>query len=401
MLVLVYPMQMRAAEHGARSKNLAPLARDASRRLYAYVLAAPRPALSQDEADTGGASEAHSYRDTIHERQLVGEKGNLIAGLLIALMLAGILALEGATLLSEPARWGELLLYLVTVRYGLAALKRLVATMNQVNRQYLAVRTYYEFVSDVDSATAEGAPSPAERPQLTVRPLDGESGPLMLGAGGDVIALIHAGQIDRFTVMLFQDIERRAAAPGPPPKALTYWSAGRFDMVGRTVRQCFGFPSDYTEDHLRSDIVAVLGDERAADPWLPPLDQVLTKEDEALLRQRGSGAMRVMAAMCSDADVVLLSADDVAKSAESALRSAFATRILVVVYDDGIRRIGRLGEIAVLVSDGRRLLGWAPPQWARAHRLEIKRLAGIRSKPDAREEEHAPQEEKEEAGEDR
>lgn len=381
MLLLVYRTHLRAAEHGARSRTLAPLARSADRRLWSLTLNAPGPAMpEQPGGEADRTSEADAYRGAIRARQLAGERGNLVAGLLVSIVLAAILGLEGATLLSEPTRWGELLLYLVTLRYGLAALKRLVAILNQFNRQYPRLRPYYEFVADAERTQTAPTAEAGGLPLLSLRALDGVSERLALGANGRILALLHPEPLDRFTKLLFHDLERRQDPDAAKSRFSEYWSAARLRCAGLTPRQCFGFAPDYSTDDLRADVARLAGDPNG-ETWLPELDRVIAEDDKARLNRRTSSLLRVIAAIRSHAGVILLSSRDLPylhnRNAEAA-GAALAGRTAIIAYDRLTPRIGRFGETALLVSNGRRLLGWAPMEWVRARPEELSRLTGLK-----------------------
>lgn len=381
MLALIYPTHLRAAEHGARSLSLAPLARSSDRRLRDYAMRAPDPVPPEQlVGEAERIADAEAYRAAMRARQTAGESGNLVAGVIIAIVLAAILGLEGATLLSEPARWGELLLYLVTLRYGLAALKRLVATLNQFNRHYPRLRKYHGFVVDAVRAGAPPTAGIANPPDLRLRALDGASEPLVLGTGGSVFALLHPELVDRFTKTLFYDLQRRQGGADAQPTASGYWTAGRLRCTGLTPRQCFGFAPDYSSEQLRADVIGIVGEVPEDEVWPPDLDRVITAEQYTRIKSRRSGLLRAIAALRSRARVVVVSSRDIPDI--EALRSAgldslLSGRTTIIAYRRLNPRIGQFGETALLASDGRRLLGWAPLDWLQTRPDDLTRLTGL------------------------
>lgn len=388
MLAFIYPKHLQAAEHGVKSRTLAPLARNSDRRLQSYAMSAPNPAPPEQLAGQADRiSDADGYRAAMRARQSAGEGGNLVAGLVVAIVLAAILGLEGATLLSEPTRWGELLLYLVTLRYGLAALRRLVAILNQFNRQYPRLRQYFEFAADAVRAQSP-PPAPSGRPpRLRLRALDGTSARLNLGTEGSILALLHPAPLNRFTKMLLYDLERRQGGTAGESRASEYWSVGRLRCTGLTLRQCFGFPPDYSADRLRAEIVRLSGDAPDGEFGPPELDRVITPEPSSRMKKSRSGLLRVIAALHSRAAVILVSSHDMPDIEDvrsAGLGSLLDGRTTIIVYGRLHARIGRFGETALLVSDGRRLLGWAPIKWIETRPEELSRLTGLKARSSKR-----------------
>ena len=89
------------------------------------------------------------------------ETGSFLHGLLLSAMMAGLIIFLGVRIVMRGGGWGQLLIFLVALRFFTASLRQLIGISNALSRFSPQVKRFFQFMAGDGLAAAGEAPPPA------------------------------------------------------------------------------------------------------------------------------------------------------------------------------------------------------------------------------------------------
>lgn len=96
------------------------------------------------------------------------ETGSFLHGLLLSAMMAGLIIFLGVRIVMRGEGWGQLLVFLVALRFFTASLRQLIGISNALSRFSPQVKRFFQFMAGEDLSIEESAtPKPAPPPGVS------------------------------------------------------------------------------------------------------------------------------------------------------------------------------------------------------------------------------------------
>ena len=383
-LLYQYRVSKEAAGHSIRFEKLAPAAGREYKGLIEHFKQQSTPDESRGQVELAFArGPVKKQLDAYEGRLRAVEKSRLVSGLFMALVLGLIMLIMGASIIREGAGWGRLLIYVVALRFAMTNLQNSFAIMTSVNRFYPQVHRYFLFVQSLrhDDQTEYPVPEQYEL-QVGKCPIVGSEDRLVVGRGGR-LAFVTPLKLNRYTLavvtkgMLGEDEQTFKGALYSMRFATTGHSS-----PGMSLRRALGLNAKAQWDDLKS----WFPDEEL---WQLAREKLPESEDKEIspktwdtVEPKIKFALSLISALNSDCrwaliDAKALSLLDVeyAKFYLDLLRE----KIVVLVFNENLFRIGAYGEDAVAVVGEEALLGLGSPAWFLTVRGEVEETLGLSS----------------------
>lgn len=358
-----YPANHRAAQ---ASRNWERSRGDALRRvvdMFTALRRAPTPIENDGPVLNGLYTDpaVHDYIYGFSDRSHAAEQAALVSRIGSHLVLCGAILLLGLDIVEGERSWAAVAAYVAVVRFTLADFVQVSTLANGFTRFHAQFTLYRRFTGD--AANAVGAPArPSGPPTLRIADLVG-GGMGWQPAAGTIAALltppnpmpsvpnmVHDATDD---AVLLARIDRTLLDDFVPLRSLLALSDDVDDLDISRSLAAFG-PGDVTI--------------RPPEPgWLDRPASLGWRQELPLARL---AALQAIAARKRGATVVAMDLqlfEDLGPSWRVAAAPHLANAVLLLLYqpsdvtgnlDMHLARLGRLGETAVLVADGRQLIGW-------------------------------------------
>jgi hypothetical protein len=319
-----------------------------------------------------------SYFNAYISRLRVVADSELIGNVFLGLALAIIMVVLGAGVIQRGQGWGELVVYLVALRYALVTFRGGVRTITSFNRFYPQVRRYFDFIRW--SAETVEAPSPLPE---TVRlrcpdpKIDGSLRKFIV-APNSRVALCAPIDLNRYTVpFILRCMVGNDAGLVRSIVANAAWATSSFRFAPGPIRQSAMF-SDPEFAQTLNMLISTHGLEKKLADQLP---KGLDTEMPELGRDGINPVIKFLFGLIplvkSDAQWVFLDGNDISMMDEGLRDDVLArllNRVVVILYNEDLSGAGKCGEQVVAVHDAAEQVGLGPASWFQANQDTIQRL---------------------------
>ena len=308
-----------------------------------------------------------NYIEGFNDRSICSEEAALVSRIGSHLVFCGAILLLGMDIVQGERSWAAVAAYVAVVRFTLADFVQVSTLANGFTRFHAQFTLYRRFIGD--AARAEDDPPEAgdAAPVLRIRNLvDGKS--RWRPHRGTIAALLTPPiPVPSIPMMVFD------AADGAEGRlTLARIDRGLLDDQA-PLRALLGLAADVDEVEIAA----------ALDAFEPEADAPSTQEPGWLDRPATIGwrrelspgrlaGLQAIAAARRRAAVVAMDLaffDELGPAWRAAAGEELAGSVLILIYqptdavgnlDMHFIRLGRLGESAVLLADGKRIVGWGP-----------------------------------------
>jgi ABC-type multidrug transport system fused ATPase/permease subunit len=307
------------------------------------------------------------HQQAVYARLAVAERAGLSINLLVAAGLAGTVAVAPGVIAEPTWSWSALALYLVALRYFLTNLAAVSRVFTATLRHYPALSRYWRFVRDAEQAVQAGSATAGNNTgtlEFKLVSLQGDGESLRLSIPGEAL-LVHPGPPDRGVIAILLAGEK--SIPGVSV-AGAWFNAGLTRCDG-TLRQCLGLPESLSDEQFPVGQVGLLGSAIGHRLRSCRLDGSMKEFRSMGLDAEALATLEVLGAYWSQDPVVLLDGVDMrcAGVGPDPVATLLKDRLVLTLFGPGSRLPDGADRTPVLLSDGRRLVGWCRRAWLRDH----------------------------------
>ncbi|HMR30435.1 MAG TPA: hypothetical protein PKA13_16185 [Geminicoccaceae bacterium] len=307
-----------------------------------------------------------NYIEGFNDRSICSEQAALVSRIGSHIVFCGAILLLGMDIVQGERSWAAVAAYVGVVRFTLADFVQVSTLANGFTRFHAQFTLYRRFIGDAAHAMDDPLETGGDAaPVLRVRNLvDGKS--RWRPRRGSIAALLTPPlPVPSIPMMVFD------AADGVEGR-LTLARIDRGLIDDHTpLRALLGLSADVDEAEIARALAAFEpADDR--EPEAGWLDQESTAGWRQELTPARLAGLQAIAAARRGATVVAMDLaffDELGPTWRAAAGEELAGAVLILVYqptdvvgnlDMHFIRLGRLGEAAVLVGDGKQLVGWGP-----------------------------------------
>lgn len=218
-------------------------------------------------SDRSGA--IRSQFNAFEGRVRATEQSRLISGLFTAIMVGLLLFILGQRIITSGIGWGELLVYLVALRFAMISLQLVFGQLTTVNRFYPQIQRYGRFVCTYPVALPEKLPTVVLPVTLNIGDslnIGGES--KLIISPGERVAILVSFVINKYNyAYLIRQVAEAANFSIDQAQENTLFISSNHSLVGYTLRQIFSLKkkdefskidlSDAYLDKLRANIIGL------------------------------------------------------------------------------------------------------------------------------------------------
>ena len=192
-------------------------------------------------SDRSGA--IRSQFNAFEGRVRATEQSRLVSGLFSAIMVGLLMFILGQKIITSGIGWGELLIYLVALRFAMTSLQLVFGQLTTVNRFYPQIQRYGLFVSNYPVALPNNNQDLALPVTLNIGdPLNIGSDQKLTISSGERIAALVPFTINKYNYAhLIRQIAEVTNSPVNQFLANTLFLSSNHSLVGYTLRQVFSF----------------------------------------------------------------------------------------------------------------------------------------------------------------
>jgi hypothetical protein len=319
--------------------------------------------------------ETNLHLEGYQERFLVIEKSNLANNILLAIAIFTILLVLGISIFQEGQNWGRLAIYLIALRETLNSLKTISAKLTSINRFYLQIRRYFQFIENT-GAPSQAIPQPTH---YTLAPGHDQVGDSLVRwrlAAGQRVGLLSPVELSRYTLTLLLDnlLGHSKKAVNSALSSPWFVTSGANYLPQLSLRENLGLSAGYIWQDLRQELQQAGLAERLEAQLPPDLETRLTPEAWEQVDREVRFALALLPALSADCHWVLLEEKGLSflkPPAREYFLKRLANKITVIVFHKNLATAGMYGEDAIAVIDGKELIGLGPVDWFGAHQDQI------------------------------
>ena len=310
------------------------------------------------------------YTDGFSDRSHAAEQAALVSRIGSSLVLCGAMLLLGMDIVHGEKSWAAVAAYVAAVRFTLTDFVQVSTLANGFTRFHAQLTLYRQFVGDAAKVTAPLPRTSDRPPALHIRDLLTGARIWQPQPGAIAAMLVPPTPVGSVPMMLME-----AADKAEGPVLVARIDRALLDDTA-PLRALLGL----TPDTLETEIAAAVAkfdpagaSATAAPPFEPGwLDMPARQGWRRDLSLGRVTALQAVAATRRGAALVsmdLMLFNELGSGWRAAAAGELAKAVLLLVYqptdvtsnlDLHLARLGRLGESAAIVADGKRLTGWVP-----------------------------------------
>ena len=324
------------------------------------------------------SGEVKRYLDAFNERYMAMDNSRFVSDVLLAVTIFAIILIFGTSIIMKGQGWGGLIIYLIALRYMLVNLKQSVSRVTAINRYFLPLKRYFQFIESFERPSDGGEPLPGSY-IITVGPggMRSEKGQWELKKGGR-IGMMTPVELNRYTVTSLA--EALLGSTGRlSHKALTsLWFVKPSNAVlPLSLRDMFGLPSGYTWEKLGNDTAGSGLWDRLQGQLPHTLGKTVSTESWTKVDQDIRFALNMLSAFHSESQWIMIEEKGLRLLSDDACKffmGRLSDRIVVIVYNRDLAAAGRYDEEIFALVDNGKTIGLGSAEWVRANESFITGL---------------------------
>ena len=310
--------------------------------------------------------------DSFTARASEAEQAALVSRISSSLLLGATLALLGIDIVQGDRTWASVAAYAAAVRFALSDFVSVCKLASGVTKYHAQITNHREFVIDALPCVheLEGEVQDVSWPITFRLPSLNGSGAPLIAEPGTVLAVVAPGHANSLLPSLFERVLDSPAAGARSSRPVLVDS----DLLAPdlNLRANFGVPPDLSEEALEPALAPFAPAGKDFE-FLPPgwLDRSL--DELGTLPRWLLKALPVLSVRARGRPIVAM---DLARFApmsrhwREACRAALTDRLLILIHTRPTS-VGKYGEQAAILCDGRVLQGWLPVEDYRSSKKNI------------------------------
>ncbi|GJQ49236.1 putative membrane protein [Candidatus Kuenenia stuttgartiensis] len=321
------------------------------------------------------------FHDAYEGRLRSLEYSQLISNIVFALAIFLILLIMGRSIISEGKGWGELIVYLIALRFMLTNMRQVNRKATGINRLYPQIRRYFQFLCATVITPKTGAVPPASYiivPTTTHPAIEGslEYGELKAGSR---MGLLSTVTLNRYTLGFLTDcilghsVEKTKTAL----ESMWFVTADYEFLPNRSLRESLGFSEKYTTDNLQKDLTKMgLWDKYNAQ--MPDnLDTSLSPDIWRRIDPCLKFSLALLNALQSNCQWIMIAEKGLRTLPDSAgnyILNHCSDKITTIVFFEDYVAAGNYGEEVIAAMGHGEIIGLGSIEWFRRNQDAIKEI---------------------------
>jgi hypothetical protein len=322
-------------------------------------------------SDRSGA--IRSQFNAFEGRVRATEQSRLVSGLFSAIMVGLLLFILGQKIITSGIGWGELLIYLVALRFTMTSLQLVFGQLTTVNRFYPQIQRYGLFISNYPLALPNNNQDLALPVTLNIGDtLNIGSDQKLTISSGDRIAALVPFAINKYNYAhLIGQIAEVTNSPVNQLLANTLFLSSNHSLVGYTLRQVFSFKK--LDDFSQIDLPDMFLDDLRK--TIPSLDAHINGTQWESLGKKIKSLLLLTSVICCPENLILIDSKLIHEIDSVELMLAMELlndKVLLIVYETQHSvEIEHLAGNAVFISAGEKIIAGGSLAWYARHKAVV------------------------------
>lgn len=319
------------------------------------------------------------YMDAYEGRLRAIESSQLVSNILIAIAVFLIMITLGSSIISKGQGWGELIIYLVALRFMLTNLGQIYRKGTSINRFYPQIRRYFQFVQNTGTPSIDGEKLP-ESYTVAVdgNPIEGSLGSWNLSKGS-CISLISPVTLNRYTLAFLtdcllghsQDAARNALG------SMWFTTSQYGCLPGRPLRESLGFPPGYKWQDLLNGMKGTGLEGRLKEKLPQDIEKPISPDTWNQVDSDLKYSLALLRACHSNCQWIMLEETGLRSLTDITRRyflKRLSDRIIVIVHHKDITAVGKYNENIVSLIDGTEIIALGNLDWFKENHARVEEV---------------------------
>lgn len=309
------------------------------------------------------------------------ENSQLVSNILFAITIFVLLLTLGGNIILKGAGWGNLIVYLVALRFVLTNLKQSNKKITVINRFYPQVRRYFQFLENTMTPSRTEEKCHANY-LVTVgaNPIEGSISSYDLGKGSR-IGLISTVELSRYTLAFMTDCLLGHSHQGVKNALGSMWFlTSKYEYLPGTLRESLGLPPEYRWHDLRKEIEDAGLWDRIENQLPQDLETPISADIWSRVDTDLKVALALVNAIHSDNQWVVLEENALQFFSDTALKffmNRLSNKITVIVFYENTKFLGKYREDVIAVLANSNIVGLGYVSWFMENQNKIKAISGL------------------------
>lgn len=318
------------------------------------------------------------FHDAYEGRLKSLEYSHLISNIVLATAIFLILLILGKSIISEGKGWGELIVYLIALRFMLTNMRQVNRKATGINRLYPQIRRYFQFLNATIITPMPGIAPPANYTINTPAPpaIEGslESWELKKGSR---ISLLSPIALNRYTLgfltgcMLGHSAEKTKNAL----ESMWFVTADYEFLPKRSLRESLRYSKKYTTDNLQKDLEKISLWEKYIEQLPDNLDASLPPDIWRRIDPDLKFSLTLINALQSNCNWIMIEEKGLRTLSDKA-RNYFldqcSDKIITIVFYKDHTAVGNYREDIIAAIARGEIIGLGSIDWFKTNQTAIK-----------------------------
>lgn len=285
------------------------------------------------------------------------ENSQLVSDILFAITIFVILLALGAGIILKGEGWGNLIIYLVALRFGLVNMKQSSKKITGINRFYPQVKRYFQFLeSTATPAGTKEEQSVNYSVTADAKYIEGSMESYDL-CKGSRIGLVSTVELNRYTLASIVDSLLGHSQQAVKSALSSMWFVtSKYGYLPGTLRESVGLPPEYRWQDLQREMEEAGLWERVKEQLPNGLETFISSDVWNRLDPDLKCALAMLNAIHSDHAWVVVEENVLRLFSDTALDffiNRLSGRIMVVVFNESTNALGKYREdVVAMIRDG-------------------------------------------------
>ena len=310
------------------------------------------------------------------------ENSQLVSNILFAATMFVILLTLGSSIILRGEGWGNLIVYLVALRFGLVNMKQISKKVTGINRFYPQIKRYFQFVENTTTPPAINGDRVNDYCITTsTNTIDGSLASFKISKGCKV-GLISSVELNRYTLVFIIDCLLGHSRQAVNNALSSIWfMTSRYEHIQGTFRESLGLPGNYEWQDLCKEVEEIeagLLDRLAAQ--LPNnLDEHIPPDKWNTIDKDLKYSIALLNALWSNKQWVVIEENVLQSLSDTTLNffmNRLSDRIMVIIFYSNVANLERYRKDVITVMSKSEVIGMGSVKWFMENQQNIKDIAG-------------------------
>ncbi|MFP4120218.1 MAG: hypothetical protein ACLFWI_04235 [Coleofasciculus sp.] len=374
-LLFLYEVNVKGATNSHLMEQYARKAATEKRQIIArqQLVATPLTAMSIERSFISG--EQKQYLDAFEGKLQAVFKSEFVSNVFFAIIISVILVILGIFIFHKKAGWGELIVYLIALRYGLVNLRQVNKQLTSINRFYPQVRRYFHFVEAVKNNF--NSHSVDDEYTITANSiLISKSYFNYQLKAGNRIGLICSVELNRYTLPFITNcLMRESSKSLNSTVSATWFVTSKYKYIERMpFRELVGLPPEYSWDNLEQDLKETELWNKIQEQLPDNLDKQISIDAWNQIDSELKFSLGLLTALHSNCYWVMIEESGLRSLSEETKQyflEHLSDKIIAIVFSKNIKNVGAYKENVIAVIHENNLIGLGSIDWFTKNKHKI------------------------------